>query len=103
MNAGGADAALSAAMGHPRDLQGVQIVGRADALDGGDVGVGRQLFQRRLAGADRLAVDDDGAGSALTILATDLAAGEQHLFAQDIGEGRLAVGDDPAVDAVYDE
>ena len=54
-----------------------------------------------LAAAVRLAVDDDRARAALAVFAADLATRQQHLLAQDVGEGGGLLGDDPAVDAVH--
>jgi hypothetical protein len=87
-------------MRHPGDLQRMQIVGRADGFDGRDLGVRSDFLDRLAARHDRLAVDDDRAGAALSILAADLAAGEQELLAQHVGQASLRVDDERSVDAV---
>ena len=96
-----ADAALRAAMRHPGDLQRMQFFRRADAFDRDDLGARRELLDGGLTAAVRLAVDDHRARAALAVFTADLATRQQHLLAQDVGEGGGLLGDDPAVDAVH--
>ena len=76
--AGAAETALNAAEAGPGQLQRMGIVGRADALDSGDLGIVLDVLHLLDAGADQLAVEDDGAGAAQTDVAADLGAGEAY-------------------------
>ena len=74
------------------------------AFDGGQRrAVG--LHSEHGAGADGLAVDQDGAGAADAVLAAEVGAGEAAVLAERVGEGAagLEVGPDAvAVDAESD-
>ncbi len=65
-HAGSADAALGSAVQEEGLLDGVKLIGRAEAFDGADAGaVG--LRDGDQAGVDEEAVEDDGAGSAFAL------------------------------------
>ena len=76
--AGGAEAALGAAVGDPGLLQRMQVLRRADALDGGDLAELGHALHLLGAGPHHFAVQDDGAGAADAGAAADLDAGEAH-------------------------
>ena len=71
-------------------LHGVEMVGLADAFDGGDLVVGVHDGEGE-AGVDAAAVDVDGAGSALAVVAALLGAGEVEVFAQAVEQGGAGV------------
>ena len=81
-----AEAALGAAVGHPRDLDGVQVVHRAYALDGGYLCIVAELHDLGDAGARDLSVYDDVACAAMAFAAADFAAREHQPLAQDLGK-----------------
>ncbi len=64
-------------------LDGVQLAPVGQSLDRGDLPAGR-LAGRDQAGADRLAVEVDGAGAALALLAGVLGPGQGEPFAQQV-------------------
>ena len=69
-----------------RLLQRMQLVGgRRDALDGQDV-VAIGLHRQHQAGACRTAIEQDGAGAADAVLATEVGPGEAEIIADEIGE-----------------
>ncbi len=74
------DAALCAAVNHPRHLQRVQVVGSADAFDGDDLFAVLEFADRNHASLDRFVVDEHRTGAALAVVAAHLAAGEQQLL-----------------------
>ncbi len=86
--AGGAVAALVAVVLDEGGLHGVEVAGLADAFDGGDlVGGGRVHEGEGHAGVDASAVDVDGAGSALAVVAALLGAGQVEVLAQAVEQG----------------
>src|SRR5213594_1926163 len=82
-----AEAALQAVSLAERGLKRMQRVARAvsKALHGLDL-VAVRLDGEHEAGADRLAVQQDGAGAAHPVLASDVRSGEAQLVAQEVGE-----------------
>ena len=83
-----------------RLLDGVQMEGRADALDGGDLRPVRQFLHLHRAGTDQLAVHDDIAAAALAGAAPDLGARQVELLAQDVRQAGLLIDDQSPFDAV---
>ena len=79
-------AALVAVMLDERRLHRVQVVGRAQALDGGDL-VALVHDREREAGGDPPAIHDHGAGAALALIAALLAAGQMQVLAQCVEQG----------------
>ena len=84
--AGGAEAALGAAMCHPGNLQGMHIGNGTDAFDGGDLSVLSDLAQLHDAGTGNLAVHNDVTGAAMTLAAADLTAGQQQTVPKEAGQ-----------------
>ena len=80
---GGAEAALQAVALPEGLLQGWSSSAAAQRLDGGDR-VAVRLDGEQDAGADRLAVEQDGAGAAHPVLAADVGAGQRQLVAQEV-------------------
>ena len=82
---GGAEAALRGVMLVESRLHGRKLVGRAEALDGRDR---RSLDsrERQETRPARLAVDEDRAGAAATLLAAGLWAREVELLAEHVQE-----------------
>src|SRR6266702_4699360 len=82
-----AEAALQPVSLAERGLKRMQCVARAvsEALHGLDL-VAARLDGEHEAGADRLAVQQDGAGAAHPVLASDVRSGEAQLVAQEVGE-----------------
>ena len=80
---GRAVAALIAVVLHEGGLHRMQVVRRAQALDGGDL-VALVHHRERQAGVDPPAVDDHRAGAALAVVAALLGAGEMQVLAQRI-------------------
>src|SRR6059036_1703555 len=82
-----AEAALQPVSLAERGLKRMQRVARAvsKALHGLDL-VAVRLDGEHEAGADRLAVQQDGAGAAHPVLASDVRSGEAQLVAQEVGE-----------------
>ena len=78
---GRAVAALIAVMLDEGGLHRVQVVGRAQPLDGGDA-VALVHHRERQAGIDPPPVDDHRAGAALAVIAALLGAGEMQVLAQ---------------------
>ena len=76
-------AALEGVVLDERGLHRVQRLGRAEALDGGDVDAFLHHRERQ-AGVDAAAVDEHGAGAALAAVAALLGAGQAGVFAQRI-------------------
>ena len=101
--AGRAEAALGAAVGHPGHLQRVHVAQGADALDGGDLGVVGNSAHLVDAGLGDLAVHDDVAGAAVALAAADLAAGQQQVLTQDGRQGLVLVQDQVPGNAVDDK
>ena len=71
----GAVAALKTVVLEEGGLDGVKIIAVREAFDGGDFGSIDGDGEGE-AGVDAAAVDEDGAGSALAVVAAFLAAGE---------------------------
>src|SRR2546430_2518368 len=82
-----AEAALQPVSLAERGLKRMQRVARAvsEALHGLDL-VAVRLDGEHEAGADRLAVQQDGAGAAHPVLASNVRSGEAQLVAQEVGE-----------------
>src|SRR2546422_1357432 len=82
-----AEAALQPVSLAERGLKGMQRVARAvsEALHGLDL-VAVRLDGEHEAGADRLAVQQHGAGAAHPVLASNVRSGEAQLVAQEVGE-----------------
>jgi hypothetical protein len=78
-----ADAALGSTLFEETLLNGVEFLVDNEALDGGDLGA-FGLQDGDEAGVDELAVDQNGAGSALAFAATFFGSGEVQIFAEDI-------------------
>src|SRR5580658_1834443 len=99
---GGADlawcavAALETVVSKEGGLGGAEIVGCAEALDGGDLGALRGDGEGK-AGVDAAAIHEDGAGAALAVIATFLAAGEVEVLAEDVEEGGARVDGEGAL------
>ena len=93
--AGGAVAALEGVVLEEGGLDGAEVVAVGEAFDGGDLGsVG--YGGEGEATVDAAAVDEDGAGSALAVVAAFFAAGEIEVFAQGVeqrGAGVEGVSD----------
>ena len=83
--AGGAVAALEAVVFEEGGLDGVEGVALGEAFDGGDLGAVGGDGEGE-AGVDAAAVEEDGAGSALAVVAALFAAGEFEVFAQGVEE-----------------
>ena len=94
MKPGHAETALGAAVHRPGHLQGMQVVGRADPLDGGDPGAVLHAFHLGDAGADHLAVQDHRAAAALALAAADLGPGQFQLFPQHVRQHGVGLRDD---------
>ena len=67
-----------------------------EAFDGRHLGA-FGLDAQHQARADRFAVDDDGAGPADTVLATEVGAGEIELLSQNVGQGLASLNSRPHV------
>src|SRR5437899_10771052 len=82
-----AEAALQPVSLAESGLKRMQRVARAvsEALQGLDL-VAVRLAGEQEAGADRVAVQQDGAGAAHPVLASDVRSGEAQLVAQEVGE-----------------
>ncbi len=94
------DAALRAAVSHPCNLQGMQILGGADALDRGNPGPLRNFLHFCNASPHRFSVHNNGAGAAMALVTADLTSGQEHLFSQHLGQGRLRCDHEPSIDPV---
>ena len=71
-------------------LQRMQVAVRGEALDGGDRGaVGLDREDR--AGFRASAVDQDGAGAALTGVAPDVRAGQAQVLAQEVDQEQARI------------
>ena len=57
---------------------------------------GRRLHGEHEAAADRLAVDDHGAGAADAVLATDMGPRQPQVLAQEVGEGLARLDRSPS-------
>jgi hypothetical protein len=92
--AGGAVAALVAVVLDEGGLHGVQIVGLAEAFDGGDFFACGHDGEGQ-AGVHTAAVDMDGACSALAVVAALLGAGEVEALTHQIEQrdARLQAGE----------
>src|SRR6266851_207741 len=84
-HAGGADAALGSALFEEALLNGMEFLADDEAFDGGDFGA-LGLQDGDEAGVDQIAVDEDGAGSALAFAASLFGPGEVQVFAEDVEE-----------------
>ncbi len=93
-----ADAALGGAVAQEGALQAVQPVG-GEALDGGDVAADGG-GGRRQAGADRLSVQQHGAGAAVAGVAADLGAGQAQHLAERVREAARRVAGQGGLGAV---
>ena len=93
--AGRADAALQGRLFEEGLLQRVQLVVAGDAFDGRDVGA-LDLDGEDAAGVDQAAVQDDGAGAAVAVVAAFLGAGEADALAQDFEQAVALVGEELA-------
>ncbi len=96
----GAETALGPAVDDPGQLQGVEMVGVAEALDGGHRGPLADPGHLGHAGADQLVVQDHVAAPALALGAAELGAGEPQLLPQHVGQALVGRGDDQPLDAV---
>ena len=83
--AGGAVAALEGVVLEEGGLDGAEGFAVGEAFDGGDVGAGGGYGEGE-AGVDAAAVNDDGAGSALSVVAAFFAAGEVEVLAECVEE-----------------
>ena len=101
--AGGAEAALGTAVGHPGHLQRVHIGNGADALNGGDLGAVFQAAHFGDAGAGDLAVYNHVAGAAVAFAAADLTSGEQQTLPEHRCQGFVVLHQQGAVYAVDDQ
>ena len=101
--AGRAEAALGAAVGHPGNLQRVHVGQRADAFDCGDFGIVGHSAHLEDAGLGDLAVHDDVACAAVALAAADLAAGQQQVLTQDSCQGLVLVQHEVSGHAVDDK
>ena len=99
---GRAVAALIAVMLHEGGLHRVQVVGRAQPLDGGDA-VALVHDRQREARRDPPPVDDHGARAALALIAPLLGAGEVQVLAQRVEQRRPRVELELAGYAVHRE
>ena len=68
----------------------MQFLRRAQPLDGGDLGAVMHHGQSQ-AGVDALAVEQDGAGAALAVVAALLGARQLQVFAQGVEQGGARV------------
>src|SRR5712675_778188 len=84
-HAGGADAALGSALFEEALLDGMEFFVDDEAFDGGDFGA-FDLQDGDEAGVDQVAVDQDGAGSALAFAAALFGSGKVQVFAEDVEE-----------------
>jgi hypothetical protein len=96
----GTVAALEAVVLDERRLHRMQLVGRAHAFDGGDLGA--VVHDREAqAGIDAAAVDQHRAGAALALVAALLGAGQVQVFAQRVEERGAGVERQLARLAIY--
>ena len=99
-HARGAVAALKSALVEEGLLDWMQRIAFGEAFDGQNcffIGI----TYRGEAGGHAFAVQQDGAGAALTLTATVFGASELQIFAQDIEQGAVGIGGDssgPPVD-----
>ena len=101
--AGRAEAALNAAVGDPCLLKGMQVVRGAEALEGLDHGVLRDLSVFLDTCAAGLAVQDDGADAALTGAAAEFHRSKAG-SAQNVSQGiLLRIAEQDALYSVDDE
>jgi hypothetical protein len=104
-HAGRAEPALHGPVFGKGLLQGVRLLGRAQAFDGGQ-GLAVELRGKGQAGQARPAVHEHGAGSAFTGAAAFLDAGQAEGFAKQV-DGPLVASDVklrvPAVDVKADD
>jgi hypothetical protein len=84
-NAWRAEATLSGMALAERFLDGMQIFRCAQPLDGRDL-VAIGLHGEHQAGTDRLAVEQDSAGTTYPVLATDMRTSQAQVVAQEIAE-----------------
>ena len=101
--AGGAETTLSGAMEDPGLLQGMQHLGRAHAFNGHDFREVRDTFHFRDTGADNLAVEKDGTGTAGSLAAANLHAGDVQLITDHINQSVVVIDKDAMLNAVHDE
>src|SRR5262249_47023854 len=87
------DAALRGAVAVEGALQRRELAGRRETFDRRDRAPG-DLAERHQAGTDRCAIEQHGAGAAITGIAADLGAGEAEIVAQQIGKAPDRLGPD---------
>ena len=78
----------------------MHVADGADALNGGDFRVVPHLAHLHDAGTGHLAVQNDVAGAAMALAAANLAAGEQQMLTQNLGQGFVLLQHQVAGDAV---
>jgi hypothetical protein len=84
-HAWGADSALCPAVFEEALLDGVEFFVDGYAFDGGDLcAFGLECGDE--AGVDEVAIEEDGAGSALAFATSFLGSGEVKVFAEDVEE-----------------
>ena len=99
---GGAIATLHGADFHKSLLHGMKLLASGQPLDGRDVLV-RDCADARDAGTLRFAVDEHGAGAALSFAASVLTPGEIEMLAQDRQETGLRIDIDGITSSVDGE
>ena len=90
-------------MEDPGLLQGMQHLGRAHAFNGHDFREVRDTFHFRDTGADNLAVEKDGTGTAGSLAAANLHAGDVQLITDHINQSVVVIDKDAMLNAVHDE
>ena len=95
----GAEAALRGVVVRERLLHGRQRLRRPEPFDRGHLGAGDRADGREARPA-RLAVDEDGAGAAASLLAAGLRARDRELLAEDVEQRRERRARDLVRDAV---
>jgi hypothetical protein len=83
-------------MGHPGNLERVQILRGSDSFNGLDGIVFGEGFHLSGAGAHYFAADDDGTRAALTVPASHFATRQEELLAQRFRQGGLTVNNKSA-------
>ena len=92
-HAGRAETALRGALGQEGLLHGMQLAPFGESFDGQDFQLVRISYGRD-ARSHGFAVQQDGAGAALTFPAAVLRAGQFQFLPQDIQQGPLRISDD---------
>ena len=98
--AGSAVAALEAIVFEEGGLDGVEFVAVGEAFNGCNLGTLDDGSEGE-ARVDAAAVDEDGAGAALSVVATLLGAGEREVLTQGIEQGGAGVDGEGVLLAVY--